>query len=80
MNKKPNVKPKVNLKLYHAGCPMERVYIDLLGPLMASYQGNKYILMMIDQFTKWLDCAPTHPLDSGTKLLSLFCGQLWFSP
>ena len=58
MNKRPNVKPKANLKLYHAGFPMDRVHIDLLGPFMVSSQGNRYILMMIDQFTKWLEFAP----------------------
>ena len=58
INKKPNVKPKDNLKLYHAGFSMERVHIDLLGPFMISSLGNKHILMMIDQFTKWLECAP----------------------
>ena len=57
MNKKPNARPKTNLKLYHAGFPMERVHVDLLGPFIVSSQGNKYILM-IDQLTIWLECIP----------------------
>ena len=68
MNKKPNVKPKANLKLYHAGFPMEGVHIDLLEPFMVSSQGNKYILM-IDQFNKWLGCTPIPDKNAVTVAL-----------
>ena len=57
MNKKSVARPKTGLKLYHAGYPMERIHIDLLGPFTESSRGNKYILVMIDQFSKWLECA-----------------------
>ncbi len=36
---------------------MERVHIDLLGPFIESNSGNKYILVMVDQFSKWTECA-----------------------
>ena len=58
INKKANIKAKAPLGLYHAGAPMERVHIDILGPLQPSLTGNKYILMIIDQFTKWVECIP----------------------
>ena len=58
LNKKACVKPKAPLGSYHAGAPMERVHIDILGPLQLSRSGNKYILMMVDQFTKWVECVP----------------------
>ena len=64
LNKRPNVKPKAALGAYHAGFPMERVHIDILGPLPQSRNGNKYILMMVDQFTKWVECAPV-PVQSA---------------
>ena len=32
---------------------MERVAIDILGPLPETYQGNKYILIAMDYFSKW---------------------------
>lgn len=35
---------------------MERIQIDILGPFTESVRGNSYIVMMIDQFTKWLEC------------------------
>jgi hypothetical protein len=57
-NKKATVKPKAAMESYHAGVPMERVHLDLLGPLIPSTHGNRYILVMVDQFTKWLECHP----------------------
>lgn len=36
---------------------MERVHLDILGPFNTSESGNNYILMMIDQFSKWTEMA-----------------------
>ena len=41
---------------YQAGAPMERVHLDFLGPLQKTQQGNEYVLMMVDQFTNWVEC------------------------
>ena len=57
-NKKPQQKSKAAMKLYHAGAPMEKLHIDMLGPLKTTLNGNKYILVMIDQFTKWIELEP----------------------
>ena len=56
--KKPNRKVKARLGRYHAGAPLERVHINILGPLNSSKSRNKYVRMVIDQFTKWLECYP----------------------
>ena len=37
---------------------MERVHLDFLGPLPKSKYGNEYVLMMVDQFTKLIECIP----------------------
>jgi hypothetical protein len=39
------------------GFPMERVHLDILGPFNPSENGNRYILMMVDQFSKWVEMA-----------------------
>jgi hypothetical protein len=39
------------------GFPMERVHLDILGPFNSSENGNRYILMMVDQFSKWVEMA-----------------------
>ena len=37
---------------------MEKVHLDFIGPLPRTEQGNEHILMMVDQFTKWVECIP----------------------
>ena len=56
--KGPNIKKKAPLGSFHAGAPLERVHIDITGPFLLSEDGNLYILMVVDQFTKWVECLP----------------------
>jgi transposase InsO family protein len=56
--KKPTRKAKYPMTPYHAGAPMERVHMDFLGPLPKSVRGNEYVLVIVDQFTKWVECIP----------------------
>ena len=42
---------------YKAGAPMERVHLDFLVPLTKTPRGNEYVLMMVNQFTKWVECV-----------------------
>lgn len=57
-NKKPTRHARCNMTQFHAGVPMERVHLDFLGPLPVTKNHNGYILMMVDQFTKWVECIP----------------------
>ena len=57
-NKKNKRYGKVPLTEYQAGAPMERVHIDFLGPLPKTERGNEHCLMLVDQFTKWVECIP----------------------
>lgn len=43
---------------FHAGAPLERVHLDFLGPLPKTERGNEHVLMIVDQFTKWVECIP----------------------
>lgn len=56
--KKPNIHPRGSLGSFHAGTVLERVHLDILGPFPLSQRGNRYVLMVIDQFSKWLECFP----------------------
>ena len=49
---------------------MERVHMDMLGPFPPSEQGNKYILVMVDQFTKWVEI---HALPDVTAIGTAKC-------
>lgn len=48
-------KLKGPMKQYNVGAPLERVAVDVLGPLPVSNSGNKYILIVGDYFTKWVE-------------------------
>ena len=53
--KKPQKKPKAHQVQYHAGSPLERIHIDILGPLIETPRGNQYVLVVVDQFSKWVE-------------------------
>ena len=35
---------------------MERIHVDIVGPLPLSDRKNEWILVCVDQFTKWMEC------------------------
>ncbi|KAL3871559.1 hypothetical protein ACJMK2_039717 [Sinanodonta woodiana] len=37
---------------------MEKVALDILGPLPCTKNGNKYIMTLCDCFTKWTEAIP----------------------
>ena len=51
--KGPAKKPRAKMQQYNVGAPMERIALDILGPLPQSATGNKYIVIIADYFTKW---------------------------
>ena len=38
-----------------AGAPFHRVAFDIIGPLKPTVSGNRYVLVMVDYFTKWAE-------------------------
>ena len=66
-NKSANRKNKFPLQMNHAGIPMEKVHMDFIGPLPKSKLGNEYILVIIDQFTKWVECIPLPNQEAETS-------------
>ena len=51
--KGPQKKGNAPLQLFVTGVPMERVAVDIAGPLPVSKSGNRYICVTMDYFTKW---------------------------
>ena len=45
---------------------MERIAVDIAGPFPVSNKGNKYILVVQDYFTKWVECFPMSNMEAGT--------------
>jgi hypothetical protein len=69
-NKHPQRHARAEMIKYHAGAPMERVHLDFLGPLPRTQQGNEYVLVMVDQFTKWGGMRAAPLPDSGSDGVS----------
>ena len=40
------------------GAPWERVGVDITGPFPKSARGNKYMITLVDHFTKWAEAVP----------------------
>ena len=38
--------------------PMERLSMDIMGPLPVTSGGYKYVLVVVDHFTKWIEAFP----------------------
>ncbi len=70
-NKKRNRTPRTGQMSYTAGCPGERVHLDILGPFNESSKGNRYLLVIVDQFTRWVEIYPL-PDQSAEKMAKVF--------
>ena len=53
-----------------------QVGIDLIGPLPLTKKGNKYVVTLVDYFSKWPEAAPLpdkSAIGVGIFLYELFC-------
>ncbi|CAC5375365.1 unnamed protein product [Mytilus coruscus] len=57
---------KAPLGTYVSGKPMERVALDIFGPLPLTKRNNKYILVISDLFTKWTEAIALPNQESST--------------
>ena len=46
------------------GLPFTKVGLDIVGSLPTSRKGNKYIIVLVDYLTKWVEAEPTQNIDS----------------
>lgn len=64
--KGPQTRSKGKLKLYNVGAPWERIAVDVAGPFPESDEGNKYIIVVQDYFTKWPEVFATPNQEAKT--------------
>ena len=61
----------------YAGRPWQKVAIDLVGPMPTTPRGNRWILVLMDHFTRWLDALAipdaTAPVVASALDEKVFC-------
>ena len=70
--RKPTLKKtRAPLKQYVVGEPMERMAIDVIGPLPKTKKGNKYVVVIADYFTKWTEAfaLPNQEAETVARVL-----------
>ena len=69
--KPTNKKQKAPMKMYGVGEPMERVAVDVIGPLPVSTKGNRFIFVIADYFTKWVVAyaVPNHKAEKVAETI-----------
>ena len=66
-SKKPRASQKrASLQTCVLGAPLERVEIDMSGPWPETARGNKYILVVCDFFTKYVEAYPLRNQEAKT--------------
>ena len=54
------------MKLVKSGITMDRIATDILGELPMTENGNRYILVISDYFTKWTESFPMPNMEAAT--------------
>lgn len=57
------------------GAPLYRIAVDIVGPLRQTSNGNEYVIVLCDYFTKWAEAyaVPNHTaLTVGDKIVNEF--------
>ena len=62
----PQPKPLAPLGTIKANYPFEKISWDIMGPLPVSSKGKKYILVVTDIFSKWVEAFALRSTDAET--------------
>ncbi|KRY55012.1 Retrovirus-related Pol polyprotein from transposon [Trichinella britovi] len=64
--KGPTKNNRAPMQAMAARYPLQRVGMDILGPLEKTPSGNRYVLVLTDYFTKWTAAFPLANMEAST--------------
>ena len=67
LNKKSQNKKAGKLQLFPATFPFEVLGMDILGPFTVTDSGNKYVLVVVDRFTRWVEIFAMPDIYDGSN-------------
>ena len=70
-DQKPPVQKDVYRPSVQAGTPFQVWSMDVMGPLRASTEGNRYLLTLKDVFSKWFEAIPLKTTTSANVIKAL---------
>jgi hypothetical protein len=81
--KMSQIQPAIHVspKTLATGAPMVMISMDTIGPLDADENGNQYVLVIIDHFTRWVELYATRTTtaEEATPLLVSYFGRYGFA-
>ena len=70
--KRPGKHAKASLGGYVVGSPMDRIATDITGPFPFTDSGSRYILVVQDQFSKWVEAYPIKDQSADVLVYEFF--------
>jgi dUTPase len=74
---RPSKTPRATMGTVRSGAPMERIACDIMGPLQETENHNRYILVVQDYFTKYVEAYPL-PSQEAKVIADVIVNQ-WIS-
>jgi len=73
-SKGPPLHPHGELNKISVGAPLDLVTMDILSGLPTASDGSKYILVLVDAFTKWVEAYPLPDQEDSTCMDAAYAG------
>jgi len=73
-SKGPPLHPHGELNKIPVGAPLDLVTMDILSGLPTASDGSKYILVLVDAFTKWVEAYPLPDQEASTCMDAAYAG------
>ena len=73
-SKGPPARPYGKLTKVLTGAPLDIIAVDILSRLPQTENGNKYVLVLTDYFTKWIEAFPLPDAEASTCMRAMYDG------